>query len=143
MRRLNSAIPGILVAAFWVLMSPAFGLAQQGSEPPQRPRRERPDLDLSQEQKAQVKQIREEAREKMQALRNDSSLSPEERQARMQALRKETHEKMDAVLTPEQREKLKQFREEKRERRGGGPGGGRGRHGQRPPQEDHDGPGGR
>jgi Spy/CpxP family protein refolding chaperone len=139
MRRLKAVLLGVLAVLVWVLFVPALGSAQQGGGPPaQRGRRERPDLGLSQTQRQQIRQIRQEGREHAQAIRNDSSLSPEQRKAQLRQLRKETHKKVEAILTPEQRAKLRQFRKERR----GGPGG-RGPQGQPPPPQDPGGPGGR
>ena len=46
------------------------------------------------------------------AIRQDSSLTNDQKKQKMQALRKESHRQMFSVLTPEQKEKLKQMREQ-------------------------------
>jgi periplasmic protein CpxP/Spy len=71
-------------------------------------------LNLTDDQKAQIKQIRESAHSQLDAVKNDSSLSADQKQAKTREIRRNSHEQMEKVLTPEQR---KQFRENMRERR--------------------------
>jgi Spy/CpxP family protein refolding chaperone len=71
-------------------------------------------LNLTDDQKAQIKQIHEGMRSKVEAVNNDSSLSADQKQAKIQDLRRDTHEQVKKVLTPEQR---KQFEENMREHR--------------------------
>jgi len=71
-------------------------------------------LNLTDDQKAQIKQIHEGMRSKVEAVKNDSSLSAEQKEAKIRDLRRDTHEQVKKVLTPEQR---KQFEENMRERR--------------------------
>ena len=71
-------------------------------------------LNLTDDQKTQVKQIREGAHSQLDAVKNDSSLSADQKQAKMREIRRNSHEQIEKVLTPEQR---KQFRENMRERR--------------------------
>ena len=71
-------------------------------------------LNLTDDQKAQIKQIHEGTRSKIEAVNNDSSLSAEQKQAKIHELRRDTHEQVKKVLTPEQR---KQFEENMREHR--------------------------
>jgi Spy/CpxP family protein refolding chaperone len=61
----------------------------------------------------------------MKALRDDQSLSKEDRMAKMRALRQAEKTQMDAILTPEQQQKMKAMRENHK----GGPGMGMGREG--------------
>lgn len=65
------------------------------------------DLNLSEAQKEQLKQSRESARQQMEAIKNDASLSQEQKKEKMQELRKIQQEKMHAILTPDQKEKMK------------------------------------
>ena len=71
-------------------------------------------LNLTDDQKAQIKQIHEGMRSKAEAVNNDSSLSAEQKQAKIHELRRDAHEQVKKVLTPEQR---KQFEENMREHR--------------------------
>ena len=50
----------------------------------------------------------------MKAIREDTTLSKEQRMAKIMELRKGTDEQIDAVLTPEQKTKLDQLRKETR-----------------------------
>jgi periplasmic protein CpxP/Spy len=69
-------------------------------------------LNLTDDQKAQVKQIREGARSQVDAVKNDSSLSAEQKEAKIKSIHRDAHMQMKKVLTPEQ---LKQMHENMRE----------------------------
>ena len=77
-------------------------------------------LDLTPDQQAAIKSIHENFRQQAQAIKNDSSLTPDQKKAKFKELRKSTHEQMMAKLTPDQQQKLKEMRKEHR---------GHGRHG--------------
>jgi periplasmic protein CpxP/Spy len=70
-------------------------------------------LNLSDDQKAQIKQIREGARTQAEAVKNDSSLSADQKETKIHQIHRDSHEQMKKVLTPEQR---KQMHENMRER---------------------------
>ncbi len=87
------------------------------------------DLNLTKEQQEKVKTIMEKQRTEMETLRN-SSLSREEQRTKMMDMRKKYNDEIEAVLTPEQKEKYKakqkEMQEQMQQRRrdgGGGPGG--------------------
>jgi Spy/CpxP family protein refolding chaperone len=71
-------------------------------------------LNLTDDQKAQIKQIYEGMRSKAEAVKNDSSLSADQKEAKIRDLRRDTHEQVKKVLTPDQR---KQFEENMRDHR--------------------------
>ncbi len=70
------------------------------------------ELGLSATQQEQMKKIREDYSSQFQALRNDNSLTKDQKKDKMQDLRKAQMEKMKTVLTPEQMDKMKSFRKE-------------------------------
>jgi len=82
------------------------------------------ELGLSDQQQSQLKALHEDGRKQMQAIRNDSSLTKEQKKQKFQELRAQQHEKMNAILTPEQQAKMKDFHE----KHGGKRGHGRHRH---------------
>ncbi|MER3414530.1 MAG: hypothetical protein C4341_09970, partial [Armatimonadota bacterium] len=95
-------------------------------------------LDLSDAQKAKIKAITEEAAKEFQALRKSQDAQQGNLREKFQRVRDATMKKIEAVLTPEQREKLEKLKEEAaaqmRERmreRGGQPGTGTGGSGGR------------
>lgn len=69
-------------------------------------------LGLSDAQAEQIKKIHEESRAQMEKLKKDESLSKEDKMAEMKKIREATKAKVDAVLTPEQREKAKELRKD-------------------------------
>jgi Spy/CpxP family protein refolding chaperone len=84
-------------------------------------------LNLTDDQTSQVKTIFEDSRTKMEALRSNSSLSQDDRRSQMMSFRKAENDKIDALLTPDQKTKYAALQQQMRDRmRGGGPGGGPG-----------------
>lgn len=69
-------------------------------------------LGLTDAQKAQFQQINKDMRKQGMAIRQDSSLTDDQKKQKIQELRQQSHKQMFSVLTPEQKEKLKQMREE-------------------------------
>jgi Spy/CpxP family protein refolding chaperone len=76
------------------------------------------ELGLTKDQIAQVKSIRSNFKPQFEAIKNDASLSEADKKAKFKALREQMKTQVAAVLTPEQREKLNQLRQEHREARG-------------------------
>jgi Spy/CpxP family protein refolding chaperone len=64
-------------------------------------------LNLTDDQKAKVKDIFADAKTKKQALSNDTSLSEEQKKAKMKELHSATMTRLNEVLTPEQQTELK------------------------------------
>lgn len=71
-------------------------------------------LKLTDEQKAQIKAIRVDAKASLQSAQKDSSLSDTEKKQKLKQIRKDTRRQVWAVMTPEQQ---KQWAAEQRERR--------------------------
>jgi protein CpxP len=81
------------------------------------------ELKLTDEQKTQLKPILEDQQKQFQALRDDTTMTREERMSKLQEIRKSTQERMNSVLTPDQQAKLQKMNENRRrrwDRRGGG-----------------------
>jgi len=74
-------------------------------------------LNLSDDQKAQIKKIHEEARAKREKVMADSSLSDAAKQEKVKEIRHAAKEQVRNVLTPEQREQLKANRSARRAER--------------------------
>jgi Spy/CpxP family protein refolding chaperone len=74
-------------------------------------------LNLTDDQKAQIKKIHMDEKAKADAVMGDSSLSDADKQAKVKEIHKAARTEADKVLTPEQRaqmkEKMKDRREEK------------------------------
>ncbi len=70
-------------------------------------------LQLSDEQKPQVRQIFGDTRDQLEALRKES-------EPRVADIRRQADERLQKVLTPEQWQRFEQVREEMRQRRGRG-----------------------
>ena len=78
-------------------------------------------LGLSDAQKAQMKPILMSNRQQMRAIQADTTLTPDAKTAKIKALRKSTRQQTMAVLTPDQRAKLKSMRQAKRAAKEGAP----------------------
>ena len=69
-------------------------------------------LNLTDAQKEQFQQIGRDMRKQGMAIRQDSTLTDAQKKEKMLALRKQSHQQMFSVLTPEQKDQLKQMREQ-------------------------------
>ena len=72
-------------------------------------------LDLSDQQKASIKTAVEESKAAAKAIKDDTSLDQAAKKAKFMELRKATNAKVMAVLTPEQKKKLKEILARERE----------------------------
>lgn len=94
------------------------------------------EIGLSDDQVAKLKALQEATRPQVEAIMQDQALSREDKREKMQAVMKDTRAKIDGILTPEQREKAKEFGGKMREGRGKGPRGhGADKDGPPPPPE--------
>jgi periplasmic protein CpxP/Spy len=73
-------------------------------------------LSLTKEQQDAIKPILQDQAKQMQALRTDKAMTPEQRRAKMQSIMQETNTKIEAQLTPEQKEKFTKQQEQRREK---------------------------
>ena len=69
-------------------------------------------LNLTEDQKAKLKPILEDQAEQLRSLRNDTSLTPEQKAAKKKAIHETTHDQINAVLTPDQQAKFKEMKHE-------------------------------
>ncbi len=65
------------------------------------------ELDLTREQKGKLKEIMQTNKAAKEAIENNTQLSDQDKKKQMRALQKEQMQKIQAILTPEQREKFK------------------------------------
>ncbi len=73
-------------------------------------------LSLSADQQQQILPVLADRDQQLQAIRNDSSLSPKDRHEKMLALRQDSRNKIKARLTQEQKQAYDQMLEQARER---------------------------
>lgn len=71
-------------------------------------------LNLTQQQKDQLKPIFQSGRQQMQALRSDSSLTPDQRREKMKEIRQNQQAQLNSILTPEQQQQLQQMHQHRR-----------------------------
>lgn len=69
-------------------------------------------LNLTDEQKAKLKPILQDQQKQVKAVREDASLSPEQKQAKMKSIHESLHSQINAVLTPEQQTKFNEMQRE-------------------------------
>jgi Spy/CpxP family protein refolding chaperone len=67
------------------------------------------DLNLTSDQKSQLKELHEQNKQQRDAIKNDANLTPDQRKQKMKDLHKSQSEKMNSILTPEQQAKIKAF----------------------------------
>lgn len=68
------------------------------------------ELDLTKEQRSQMKEFHQSIKLKKETINNDQTLTQEQKQIKLKELHKEQKEKLNTILTPEQKEKLKEER---------------------------------
>ena len=103
---------------------PSGGGPRGGMDPGRRAERMKHELSLSEDQTAQVKTILEDSRTRMEGLRSNSSLSQDDRRSQMMTIRKAENDKIEALLTPDQKTKYAAMQEHMRDRmRDGAPNG--------------------
>jgi Spy/CpxP family protein refolding chaperone len=74
-------------------------------------------LNLTDDQRAQIQPILQSSRQQAQAVRNDTTLTPEQKHAKIRAIHQDTMTQMNSLLTPEQQQQWQQMRQHR------GPGG--------------------
>ena len=89
---------------------------RRAMHPGQRLERLSKELKLTDEQKDQLKPILEDEQKQFEAMRNDDTLTREDRWSKMQEIRQSSQERMNSVLTPDQQAKLKKMHENRRKR---------------------------
>lgn len=86
---------------------------ERGKEMGEKKKQAYKDLNLSSEQSAKLKAQREASKAKMEAIRNNSSLTEEQKKAQMKELKKASHADMKNILTTEQMQKMQQMKKER------------------------------
>lgn len=74
-------------------------------------------LSLTDEQKSQILPIITERQQKIQAIRNDASVLPQQRMSQVQGIMKDSDAKINALLTPEQQQGYSQIEQNMRRMR--------------------------
>jgi Spy/CpxP family protein refolding chaperone len=73
-------------------------------------------LNLTDDQKATLKPILQDHMQQIKTVREDSSLSEEQKHAKLKSIHDSMHGQINAMLTPEQQAKFKQMRQEQMEK---------------------------
>jgi Spy/CpxP family protein refolding chaperone len=73
-------------------------------------------LNLTDQQQQQAKALREDFKKQMSTLKEDKSLTDEQRKEKMKEMAKQQHEKMQSILTPEQKEQAEKMRSEMKQK---------------------------
>lgn len=76
-------------------------------------------LGLTDEQKADIKSIVEQRRAKVMAVRENKSLSPEQKREQVKEILQSSFQQIKGILTPDQQQKLEQIIQRVKERREG------------------------
>ena len=70
------------------------------------------ELNLTDGQKAKVKPILEEQMTQMKAVREDTTLSQDQKREKMKQIHETTHSQINEILTPEQQKKFAELKEQ-------------------------------
>ena len=77
------------------------------------------DLNLTEAQKAQMKESHQNIAQQREAVKNDASLTQEQKKAKMKEMRQSQQEKMNSILTPDQKVKMEAHKKEWKEKNKG------------------------
>ena len=88
------------------------GMHQKGESAEQHLQMLSEKLNLTDDQKAKLKPILQDQMQQMKAVREDTSLSEDQKHAKMKSIHESLHEQINAVLTPEQQTKFKEMQHE-------------------------------
>ena len=84
---------GLLAISVSPMLASAAAIPQDAGQtqaaPADQAKRSRPDLNLTDDQKAQMKKIHEDAKSQIAAVNNDTSLSADQKQAKIQSIHRE------------------------------------------------------
>ena len=69
-------------------------------------------LNLSDQQKTQIQGFKQAERQQAASIKDNASLTPEQKREQFKQLRQSTHQQVLGVLTPEQQQQMKAFREQ-------------------------------
>jgi protein CpxP len=110
----------LALAGLALLVSPGLRADEPAASPADKPdRHERrgdnlkeltKELNLTADQQAQIKATRQQTRDAIKALHDDTSLSQDQKRAKMKELRKGERDQVEALLTPDQLPKFKELR---------------------------------
>jgi Spy/CpxP family protein refolding chaperone len=107
-------VAGVLMAVGSPMLARAAGGPQDAGQTQAAPAQQngpaRPDLNLTDDQKAQMKKFHQDAKAQIEAVNNDSSLSADQKQAKIQGIHRETHKQVESILTPSQKQQMRAWR---------------------------------
>jgi len=106
------AVGGLLVCTNLSSAQNADQGKKKGFSPQARVERLATDLNLTEDQKTKVLAVFEASGKKMQALRDDSSLSREQRREKLTTIREDENKQLKDILKPDQWEKYQKQMEE-------------------------------
>lgn len=70
-------------------------------------------LNLTADQKSQMKALHQDMKQQREGIMNDESLTADQKKQKMKELRKSQSEKMNTILTPDQQTKMKELRKQR------------------------------
>lgn len=76
------------------------------------------ELNLSAEQKVQLKAIHEKQKTEMMAIKNNTNISAEQKKEQFKTLKQQYRTQRETVFTPDQKEKMKKFHEQNPNKKG-------------------------
>ena len=107
-----------------LLIGSGIALAQRGDRQPpsvdEQVKRLADRLNLTSVQQSKIKPILEDQRQQMAPLREDSSMSREDRMSKMRSIRESTNSKIEELLNDDQKEQFEAMQHEMRSREGRG-----------------------
>ena len=70
-------------------------------------------LNLTPDQKSQMKTVHQDMKQQRESIMNDQSLTADQKKQKMKEFRKSQSEKVNGILTPDQQQKMKELRKQR------------------------------
>ena len=74
-------------------------------------------LNLTPDQKSQMKTVHQDMKQQRESIMNDQSLTADQKKQKMKEFRKSQSEKVNGILTPDQQQKMKELRKQRMKNR--------------------------
>ena len=68
-------------------------------------------LHLTKQQKAELKSFHKSTKQQREAIKSNTALSQEQKKEKVEQMQKERHDKLESILTPEQKQKMREMRD--------------------------------
>lgn len=113
----HGLVAALLVVCATSVLTRAQGATQTSGQEQAAPAQNapnRPNLNLTDDQKAQMQKIHAGTKSQIEAINSDTSLTADQKEAKIRSVKRDSHKQIEAMLTPDQRKTMREWRREHR-----------------------------